>query len=188
MPKKSKPKESQKFLGTLYPDSESYDIEVIKDRIKEYFVEWAFCIHDKDVDENGELKKPHLHWVARRPSDVPISAVSTALELPEHDIEIARNFRSGVRYLIHADSSEKFQYSKDSIESNLEIADFFKADFELKYMQTILDFIYSGNARTINDVLFFSMKAGPSVFSCFRRNWSLINTVLTNYLTMEVPV
>lgn len=111
-------KKFRSFAGTLYPDSESYDCESLLSTIRSKFIDWAYILHDKDVNENGELKKPHIHWVGRATPRC-LSVVSTFLGLPENDIEVVKNFDNMVMYLIHLNDIDKFQYSPDDVETNL---------------------------------------------------------------------
>ena len=111
-------KKFRSFSGTLYPDSESYDCETLLSTIRSKFIDWAYILHDKDVDEKGELKKSHIHWVGRATPRC-LSVVSNFLGLPENDIEVVKNFDNMVMYLIHLNDIDKFQYSPDDVETNL---------------------------------------------------------------------
>lgn len=111
-------KKFRSFAGTLYPDSESYDCETVLSTIRSKFIDWAYILHDKDVNENGELKKSHIHWVGRATPRC-LSVVSNFLGLPENDIEVVKNFDNMVMYLIHLNDIDKFQYSPDDVETNL---------------------------------------------------------------------
>lgn len=111
-------KKFRSFAGTLYPDSESYDCETLLSTIRSKFIDWAYILHDKDVNENGELKKSHIHWVGRATPRC-LSVVSNFLGLPENDIEAVKNFDNMVMYLIHLNDIDKFQYSPDDVETNL---------------------------------------------------------------------
>lgn len=111
-------KKYRSFAGTLYPDSESYDCETLLSTIRSKFIDWAYILHDKDVNENGELKKTHIHWVGRATPRC-LSVVSNFLGLPENDIEVVKNFDNMVMYLIHLNDIDKFQYSPDDVETNL---------------------------------------------------------------------
>lgn len=111
-------KKFRAFAGTLYPDSESYDCETLLSTIRSKFIDWAYILHDKDVDEKGELKKSHIHWVGRATPRC-LSVVSNFLGLPENDIEVVKNFDNMVMYLIHLNDIDKFQYSPDDVETNL---------------------------------------------------------------------
>lgn len=111
-------KKFRSFAGTLYPDSVSYDCETLLSTIRSKFIDWAYILHDKDVDEKGELKKPHIHWVGRATPRC-LSVVSNFLGLPENDIEVVKNFDNMVMYLIHLNDIDKFQYSPDDVETNI---------------------------------------------------------------------
>lgn len=96
-------KQSRSYIAILYPDSESYDCDTVLSLLPEVFKEWAYILHDKDTDENGELKKPHYHVVGRLENPALISTVANKLCLPENHLEYCKSFRSSVRYLVHAD-------------------------------------------------------------------------------------
>ena len=111
-------KKFRSFAGTLYPDSDSYDCETLLSTIRSKFIDWAYILHDKDINENGELKKSHIHWVGRATPRC-LSVVSNFLGLPANDIEVVKNFDNMVMYLIHLNDLDKFQYSPDDVETNL---------------------------------------------------------------------
>ena len=71
-------KEGRNFLGVLYPDSESYDCQKVLSRIEDTFVDFAYIVHDMDVNENGEIKKTHIHWCGKKSSPAPLSTISIA--------------------------------------------------------------------------------------------------------------
>ena len=110
-------KKFRSFAGILYPDSESYDCEQLLSVIRSKFIDWAYILHDKDTDENGVLKKPHIHWVGRATPRC-LSVVANFLGLPENNIEVVKNFDNIVCYLIHLNDIDKYQYSPDDVESN----------------------------------------------------------------------
>ena len=72
-------KQGRNFLGVLYPDSESYDCQKVLSRIEDTFVDFAYIVHDLDVNENGEVKKAHIHWCGKKSSPAPLSTISNAL-------------------------------------------------------------------------------------------------------------
>ena len=78
---------------------------------------YAFIFHDKDKDENGELKKRHLH-VFVKSAPLRLSAYSDKFGIPENMLEIPRSVYKCARYLIHADQPEKYQYSIDDVVSS----------------------------------------------------------------------
>ena len=137
-------KKSKIFTGSLYPDAENYDCAKVLETIKSKFKQWAFAAHDSDVNDDGELKKLHIHWVGRGDPRT-LSAVSKFLGIPEHDIEIGRNFNSLVRYLIHMDDPDKFQYSPDGIETNIsDIGRILRSESEGSIVTTLIDMRVDG--------------------------------------------
>lgn len=81
----------RRFCGILYPDAENYDCDHVLESIKSYFDDWAFILHDKDVvDESGELKKAHYHWVGSLKNPVSITTVINRLEVPSQAVEYVK--------------------------------------------------------------------------------------------------
>ena len=82
------PVQGRKFCGILYVESDTYKVDDVLERIKSYFDQWAYCLHDKDVyDETGEIKKAHYHWVGSVRNPVQVSTISNALGVPSNYIE-----------------------------------------------------------------------------------------------------
>ena len=52
-------KMSRNFQGVIYPDSQSYDCQEVLSKLAQ-FSDFAYILHDQDVDENGELKSPTI--------------------------------------------------------------------------------------------------------------------------------
>ena len=94
----------------LYPDCEQHN-EVLS-VIKDSGIDFCGILHDKDVDESGKLKKTHIHLVLWG-VQTTISSLSSRLGLPENYISIRGTRVSRLRYLVHADNPEKYQYSPD---------------------------------------------------------------------------
>lgn len=108
-------KRKRLFTLVLYPDSTSYDFEEVMRYIKSY-KKWAYAIHDQDKKDNSdELKKLHYHVVIKTENNTTISALSKKLGIADNYIKAVRNERSMIRYLIHLDDLEKYQYKKNII-------------------------------------------------------------------------
>lgn len=106
------------FSGVIYPDSESYNPIEVLETLKSKFKEWAYCLHDSDVNDEGELKKPHIHWVGRGDPRT-LSAVAKFLGLKENEVELGKNFKALIQYLIHLNNPEKAQYSIENVVTNI---------------------------------------------------------------------
>ena len=134
-------KQSRIFLGVLYPDSTSYKIEKVISRLEDTFTDLAYITHDMDVDETRTVKKPHIHWCGKRSSPSPISTIANALGVEENAIEFCRNWKYSLRYLIHADNPEKFQYAPDKVTANFPFAPLIEGKIETLNARQIYNFI-----------------------------------------------
>lgn len=173
-------KKFRSFAGTLYPDSESYDCETLLSTIRSKFIDWAYILHDKDVDENGELKKPHIHWVGRATPRC-LSVVSNFLGLPENDIEVVKNFDNMVMYLIHLNDIDKFQYSPDDVETNLpNIGQILR---RLSEGQVVKDLASAKLQKSWYDLIQYSVETDS--YDVLRRNWGLIKLVWEEYQNQD---
>lgn len=77
---------------------------------------YAYIFHDSDLDDNGQLKSRHIHFVAQGRHS--LKKWSKLLGIPDFMIELPNNFRSCNRYLIHIDDPKKFQYDKSLVITN----------------------------------------------------------------------
>lgn len=100
----------------LYPEDESH-VNAL-DFIKRNY-DYAFILHDKDCDENGEVKKEHWHVVLRFKQAVWNTAIAKEIGLTENYIQQARNFENTLQYLMHYNDSDKYQYPLDDVQGPL---------------------------------------------------------------------
>lgn len=97
------------FCGTTHSPT---DIERIKANISE-FKFFCYILHDKD-----ENKGLHIHFVINCVGSRSIKSIGDTLECDYQDIQIARRPRSCIRYLIHIDDKDKYQYGREEIICN----------------------------------------------------------------------
>lgn len=116
------PKKSKYFCCILYPDSVTYDVDMlIKSLAQEHLTFAVSPIHDRDVDEDGSLKKRHFHLLLAYSSATTLNNISgwfNACGMPDSDLHSIRVCASGVgyfRYLTHKDNPEKAQYDEKNI-------------------------------------------------------------------------
>ena len=162
------------FLGVLYPDAENYNFETVLARLKALFPTLAYIIHDKDSDDNGELKKLHVHWVGQR-SACTLEFVASSLEIPENSIEYCRKFKRSIRYLVHMDSPSKFQYDQKEIVSTFDLTRYLDDDYSHNALDEIVDFVFSDECVNYASLYRFCSHKGYQ--SILTRNFAVINTL-----------
>jgi len=112
--KKKKETRTRNWWFVLYPDSAPNNWREILDDLH---IQYAISpLHDKDIDANGEKKKAHWHIILMFEgvkSYQQIKEITDSLNAP---IPQAINGLVGtVRYLIHKDNPDKYQYNKAEI-------------------------------------------------------------------------
>lgn len=111
--KKDKKKVNRWFTAILYEEDPNF--EKYFNNILTKFKEVTWITHDRDLDENGENKKKHIHilWNVGQNARTSRSVA--------RDVEIAENYIQGcnkeavLRYLIHLDNIEKTQYNVNEV-------------------------------------------------------------------------
>lgn len=119
---------SRCFNMLLYPDNEAHMValEIIRNSftyvaIKHDRDEWS--AEDAAVKdgqhEAGEKKKEHYHLIVKFKNAVWASSLVDQLGLTLQQFEKTGDFDRSARYLVHADNSDKAEYSVDELEGNL---------------------------------------------------------------------
>ena len=91
-------------------------------------VAWAYIVHDKDVDNDGNLKPPHLHIIIILKESVKYSTVGGYVGVPAQYVsQIHQKYRAGrkwyadvggaLSYLTHRNAKDKYQYDDDEVTS-----------------------------------------------------------------------
>lgn len=130
----------------VYPDSAPADwINLLKNLHVPFIIS---PLHDKDIKDKttGELKKPHYHCIIRFRSKKSFSQIKTEVcdkingPIPQPVVDFAMM----VRYLIHMDDPDKYQYNKEDIETygNIDIKEYIydKREYQFEILKEILDF------------------------------------------------
>ena len=115
---------SRAFEVVLYPDTQSYDCYSVLKWIRRHY-DYVFVLHDKDVYEEdtedhkkGDLKPKHYHLILRWSGSPRYAAglskemgVESRFFLPIHGEDCkTTSLKSRLRYLVHANELEKYQY------------------------------------------------------------------------------
>lgn len=160
-------KQGRNFLGVLYPDSEIYDCQKVLSRLEDTFVDFAYIVHDLDVNEQGEVKKPHIHWVGKKSSPSPLSTIANSLGVEANNIEFCKSWKYSLRYLIHADNPEKYQYEPEKVTANFPYNVVVANRLSEMMARKILNFIMEKRPSTMVELMEWSIENG--CWSEFRR-------------------
>lgn len=104
------------------------DIKVVYDNLETYCIleadNFYRIIHDRDITETGELKRPHIHLVVELKSRVRfttmLSRLSYYCKIAENCISLQdiKNISKIVQYLTHKNNSDKYQYNDSEVDTN----------------------------------------------------------------------
>lgn len=136
---RKEPTSSRYFTAILYLDDERFpsQLEVLNSSYR-----WVGIVHDRDFDENDNLKKSHMHIVARLPSGNSttkksfVDRVNLEYRKVHKDGSVTSsvhaqcciNYRGALRYLVHADDLDKQPYDENDLQGHPEmISDAIKA-------------------------------------------------------------
>lgn len=152
-------KQSRKFSGVFYLESENYDADAVVQTLQEYFDEWAWIVHDKDIAEDGSVKKPHVHWVGSVANPIPLTTVSNRLTVPPQFVEFVKSWKGAVRYLVHASNPEKTQYTVDEVHANFEVGRLIARNEDVQFLM-ILEYLDKNPFLDFNELAHWAAKNG----------------------------
>jgi len=111
---KNKDDRSRSWCFVMYPESAP---ENWREIISEYSAPYAISpMHDKDVNPDGEPKKPHWHVTIAHQTMKSFAQVSELTARLNATIpQKVANMVGNIRYMIHKDNPEKAQYDKKDI-------------------------------------------------------------------------
>ncbi len=108
---------SRKFCLLLYPNEDKTHkkaLEYIK-----FNYDYALIVHDKDTNENNEIKKAHTHIVISFSNAKWNTALAEELGITDNYIEKCRDMDKALEYLIHYNDDTKHQYDIELVQGNL---------------------------------------------------------------------
>lgn len=161
-----------------YPESDNRQFDVILSRLNKSFPEARVCYakHDHDVKDDGTPVKTHFEILFKFPRSKSINVVAEKLEVPVSWIEWKRDWILSVRYLIHADQPEKFQYDPAIVHCSdyrdYSFLEMEHIDKESDHIAMLFDFKDSHVTCTMKDLQDFALQNG--LWATFRRNYSIL--------------
>lgn len=153
------------FAFLLYPESASPNWKQILINLKQHVF---YIYHDKDIIlETGEVKKPHYHIMIMYNSPRSSATVSKIAMTCGNNgyLEKIESKNKYMRYLIHLDNPEKYQYGFEDVIS-LGGADYIKEirtgletnNDKLKVISEMISFCNDNNIEVYADFLNYCVK------------------------------
>ena len=138
--------------------------------IDDYHIQWILSpLHDRDVDVNKQPIKPHYHIVFYFEGKKAYKQVlSLCRSFGGVNPQKVESMIGMVRYLIHADDPDKYQYSRSLIEAHggIDIDRFFKRSVYEKnvILAEMEEYIYDNNVTNFADFAYYCAKNEPEWF------------------------
>lgn len=144
----------------VYPESAT---EKWREILDSYHVPWVESpLHDKDVNADGELKKAHWHVLIMFDGKKSYSQILQITEELSASIpQKVANVKGLVRYFVHMDNPEKFQYLRSDIISHAgaDIARLLDVSKSERYflIREMMQYIDENNVVEMKQLLDFAM-------------------------------
>lgn len=152
--KKIKDKSLRSFAMILYPDSTTYDCEtLLADVISNY--DFAWIKHDKDVDEDGVLKKEHIHILVSFNSPRKLSWILSRFK--QTHVESISSATAYLRYMTHSNLDDPTKYIYP--DSDLHMSSKFKSIYEKEVKEiNLIDLVNEFNVYCVEESVNLSYK------------------------------
>lgn len=115
---------------------------------------YAVVLHDKDIDEQGQLIEPHVHAMLSFDNARSLSSVARQLgDKPQYVEAWKGNSNNGYAYLTHRtdDAKDKYQYNPKAVIANFDYPELLKqisaeiSSKNSKSIKLLLDLLYNGS-------------------------------------------
>lgn len=158
---KAKDERTRNWTFVVYPESAPENWRAIIDDLHVPWVESP--LHDRDVNPDGELKKPHWHVMIMFSSNKSYSQIrEITMKLRSPNPQKVANAKGMVRYFAHMDNPEKYQYKKTDIISHAgaEISAYLSVTTAERYelINEMMEFIGNQRITEIKDLLDYARR------------------------------
>lgn len=158
---KKKDERTRNWTFIVYPESAPENWRALIDELHVPWVESP--LHDKDVNPDGELKKPHWHVMIMFSSNKSYDQIrEITMPLRSPNPQKVANAKGMVRYFAHLDNPEKYQYNKNDIiaHAGAEISAFLSVTTAERYefIREMMEFVDSQGIVEIKSLLDYAMR------------------------------
>lgn len=169
-------KSSRTWEVVVYPDSESYVAAEVLATVTEYFTQWCYILHDRDVNDDGTPKKAHYHVYGKFDTPRTLQTVANALGVGVASLRTVSSWRAAVRYAVHLDHPDKYQYSVDDVSANFEFVKLLTVDDDVQAAR-IFSFISSSRCSTVSELTAWAFANG--CYPALRRGFAVWSRLLS---------
>lgn len=164
-------KNKEKFRGRLmrlllYEEDPSHKAAL--EKLKDY--EAAYILHDKDLANDDDCKKPHYHVVLRFTNAKWNTALAKELGITPNYTRPCDNLNKSLGYLIHFFQSDKYQYDYEEVKGDKSL---------LNILWSIIIKANKTQEEISDDIVDFIENAGPLTTVDFVR-WINANGYFSN--------
>lgn len=166
--KKKEDLRSRTWTIIVYPDSVPKNWREMLDDTRIAWVESP--LHDKDVNPDGTIKKPHWHIVLMFGSNKSYSQIKEIDDMLHgaEEPQKVHNLKGAIRYLIHFDNPEKYQYKREDIKCHggADIDQYFalSASSKNEVLWDIIEFIRENQVESLVEFMGYIQSAN-------KRDW-----------------
>ena len=150
------------------------------DYIKRNYQNYIYILHNCDVKEDNTLKKAHYHVLLYFPNQKSLSSLKNQLHLNDSDFYEIKSFTGQLRYLIHYDDDDKFQYDVKDVRGTTFMMKKFLLSIrnisnEEDECSAIVDFILNYRPTLFG---LYDFVNDNNCYSTFRRNYTFFRDLL----------
>lgn len=116
------------FFDFPFYENENLILQKFKDYLVTNSKEYYYIVHDMDKDNNNAYKTIHCHFIYKKKNKTVVATELNNLTMYLFNdmklrilitIDKLKSYEMSLRYLVHRDNAEKYQYKWDSIVSNV---------------------------------------------------------------------
>lgn len=160
----------------VYPESAPDNWRSVLDDTHLRWVESP--LHDRDVNPDGEVKKPHWHILLSFDGPVTASAVEKIIKPLNGPIpQKCASGRGLVRYMVHMDNPEKYQYDRADIvgHGGADVDSYFELTLtnRIDVMKDMITYIIDNRVTNFADFLMVCINTSDDWFNVAINNNTL---------------
>lgn len=158
--KNKKDERVRNWTFVVYPESAPENWREIISELRTPWIESP--LHDKDVNADGEIKKPHWHVMMMFPGNKSFNQIeSLTKKLNAPAPQKVANAKGMVRYFAHMDNPEKYQYSKSDIVAHCgaDLSELLEVTKTERYtlIREMMEFVNENGIIEMKDLLDYAM-------------------------------